>query len=327
MDWLLHNPVADMYGPRFLLFYAAVALATLVACWLVVKLSDWTRLMPTPAVPPTPDPYEIAYLRDGEDGVGTAALFGLVQRGYLETIEQPDGAVIRRAAGHPDPRLLTQLERRLFESFKEPRKPLNRFGRLDVVEEIKGGCQEYERKLRREHLLAPPDARRTASVALYGGLLVILGLGGYKLAVALWKGYTNVWFLVGIALFSSVVLGMVCQKPYARLSRRGEAYLKKLQAAFEQLKHRQRTATDAQPLAHAAFDPSMLLLVGLFGHYVLAGTAHEQYYRTLYASQPSSSSGTDGGGDGGSSSSDSGGGGSCGGGSCGGGGCGGCGGD
>ena len=333
MEWLLHNPIADMYGPTFLLFYAGVVTATLVTCWLLVKKSDWTALMPTPAVPPSPDPYEIAYLREGESGVANAALFGLVQRGYLEVAEEKEGAVIRRAPEHPDPRLLTQLERRLFESFAAPRKALTAYGALGLTPEIKAGCQEYESKLRREHLLVPDSARRAARLVLYGGLFVIAGLGGYKLAVALWKGYTNVWFLVGMAVASVVLLGYLCERPFGRLSKRGEAYLKKLQTAYEQLGSRYRHAPSGAPAgAVAGFDPSMLLLVGLFGSYALAGTAYDGYYRSLYGSQHSASGGASGAGDGGSSSggdsggdSGGGGGGGCGGGR--GGGCGGCGGD
>jgi hypothetical protein len=32
MDWLIHNPIGDMYGPYFLLFYACIIAVTLAAC-------------------------------------------------------------------------------------------------------------------------------------------------------------------------------------------------------------------------------------------------------------------------------------------------------
>jgi hypothetical protein len=37
MDWLADNPIANMYGPHFLLLYAAVNVITLVACWLQLR--------------------------------------------------------------------------------------------------------------------------------------------------------------------------------------------------------------------------------------------------------------------------------------------------
>lgn len=33
MNWFLHNFIADMYGPHFLLFYSHVIVVTLAVCW------------------------------------------------------------------------------------------------------------------------------------------------------------------------------------------------------------------------------------------------------------------------------------------------------
>ena len=37
MEWLLNNPIANMYGPYFLLLYGVVNVLTLSICWLVVR--------------------------------------------------------------------------------------------------------------------------------------------------------------------------------------------------------------------------------------------------------------------------------------------------
>ena len=66
------------------------------------------------------------------------------------------------------------------------------------------------------------------------GAVVILGLGGYKLIVAMEKGRTNVGFLVVMAIVSLGLLMCVCEPP--RLSCRGRHYLVQLQHAFDCLK-------------------------------------------------------------------------------------------
>ena len=37
MDWLTDNPIANMYGPQFLLLYGVVIVVTLVVCWVLLS--------------------------------------------------------------------------------------------------------------------------------------------------------------------------------------------------------------------------------------------------------------------------------------------------
>ena len=37
MSWLTDNPVANMYGPHFLLLYGTVIVLTLMACWWMLR--------------------------------------------------------------------------------------------------------------------------------------------------------------------------------------------------------------------------------------------------------------------------------------------------
>jgi hypothetical protein len=57
MDWLMHNALADMYGPHFLLLYGSVIVLTLAACWWTLRQCDPTTSLFPPAVPSAPDPY------------------------------------------------------------------------------------------------------------------------------------------------------------------------------------------------------------------------------------------------------------------------------
>ncbi len=82
MDILIHNPIAHMYGPHFLVLYASVIAITLG--WCAIILRDVTVNLPAPLVPTQPDPYEIAYLRGGATQVLHLISFDLIQRGYLK---------------------------------------------------------------------------------------------------------------------------------------------------------------------------------------------------------------------------------------------------
>lgn len=336
MDWLMHNAVADMRGPVFLLFYGGVIAATLAACYLVARRLDWTARMPPPAVPPAPDPYEIAYLRGGENEVARSVIFALVQRDALRVVGQSK-ELIEQVPGRPDRRALDTIERRVFDWFAEARTVKEIFRPGSLPAHLTSFCAPYEQKLQREKLLTPPELRqRVRQLLILGGLLIV-GLGGYKLLVALSRGRSNVAFLAVMGVVGVVLLVKVCRAP--RLSRRGRAYLEKLQLAFERLRYHPAAAAPASA-AHAAgatahaFDPSLLLMVGVFGVGALAGTQYDYYQHTF---QRAAAGGGGGGSSCGSScgssdsSSSSGGdsGGSCSGGSsCGsscGGGCGGCG--
>ncbi len=84
MSWLLHNVIADMYGPYFLAFYAVVIGVVIVGCYRSVRSVDRTGDFEPPPLPAKIDPYEIAYLRGGENEVTRVALASLIQRGLLK---------------------------------------------------------------------------------------------------------------------------------------------------------------------------------------------------------------------------------------------------
>ncbi len=48
MDWLLHNAIADMPGPWFLLYYGSFIVITWAACFWVARRADHTLELPPP---------------------------------------------------------------------------------------------------------------------------------------------------------------------------------------------------------------------------------------------------------------------------------------
>ena len=84
MNWFLHSSIADLYGPYFLLFYAGTIVTLLVACFRSVRGVDRTIELELPRITSKVDPYEIAYLRGGENEVARVAIASLIQRGLLQ---------------------------------------------------------------------------------------------------------------------------------------------------------------------------------------------------------------------------------------------------
>jgi len=311
MDTLLHNFVADMYGPNFLLLYGIVIAATLLLCERLVQ--DPTKNQPLPLIPAEPDPYKIAYLRSQATGVAHLVLFNLIQQGYLQVSEQ----TISQAPNHPDTSNLQPVERQVFERFSEPATAKTSLWL--VTQCLQSFCNAYQEKLRDEQLLYGAKWQESnIKVGLVGAML-IFGLGSYKLLIALGKGRYNVGFLIIMGVSSIIyLLWYVSQHKF--LSHLGKRYLQQLQNTFNQLRE-------------TSIVNNNLLVLALFGVESLAGTAYDTYYKAFFppiysttssrSSRSSSSSCGSGSSCGSSCSSGSSCGSSCGGG-CGG--CGGCGG-
>jgi len=314
MDYLILGFIGDMYGPHFLVLYACVIAVTLVFCRWAVRTYDRTGDLPPLPVPEDPDPYEIAYLRGGENELARLVIFDLIQRGYLQVVEEPRAwwqgkaqPELEQVANHPELRHLTPTQRDVFDAFSSPRKAAEIFRGLGLPDRIKRHCREFDERFAGEQLLSPAAAQEAAWGIGAFGTLMIGGLGGYKLLAALAKGRTNVGFLILMGIVGLVILLFICKLP--RLSRRGQDYLCELHRAFENLKE-QPTITS---LSAPAYDPTLLLLVGLFGVGMLTETPYD-YFEEMF--HKSAGGGTLGAGCGGG----------CGGGGFGGGGCGGCGG-
>jgi uncharacterized protein (TIGR04222 family) len=350
MDWLTHNPLAEMYGPVFLAFYAAVVALTVAAVWLGRRALDWTGSMTTPAVPTEPDPFEVAYLRGGENEVARSVIFTLVQKGVLEVRQEGDDFLVAPATATAERRNLSPIERRTLDWFAAPQKVSRIFREDGLAPQLKPFCAAYEQRLRRENFLPTAEMLGGARLLRWAGASVLAGLAAYKILVALSQGRFNVLFLVALAAVGLFLVFRVSKQP--RLTGRGRAYLERLQLAFERLKNRPAVAGGpsllaTQPLAPvsnvagatggpalAAYDPTLPLLVGVFGVTALAGTQYDYFQQSFRRSAVNGGAdGSVGSGCGSScgssdsssdSSSSDGGGSSCGS-SCGGGGCGGCG--
>ncbi len=315
MNFWQDNSIGNMYGPRFLLFYAIVIGVVLVVAWWQVRSADRTLEEPADDLPEPVDATDLALLRGNVNEVLRLTIVELVQRGYLRLVEgtflgMTSGQKIAQAPTAPDPRFLSRLQRPVFDFFKSPRKAAELFSDKSLNERFRVECNDAEERLDQYRLITPDDVRRKSRrTAFIAGLLVV-GLGVYKLVVALSKGKTNVGFLFVIAILGIFAVRFVTRTP--RVSRRGKAYIQKLQTRYSRLKY------EIIGLTNAVDESGLIFAVALFGIPVLQGTAYSNLVPTFrQATAATSAGGCGGAGCGG---------GGCGGGGCGGGGCGGCGG-
>lgn len=301
------NFIANMYGPYFLALYAVVTFAVIILGWLAVKFADTTRFAAIPEVPQQPDPYAIAYLRGGDQEVIRLAVFNLLQRGYLTTdaksfLKIPTGTNIEQSPTAPSSKDLSRIEKAVFDFAVNSRKP-KEFFETGFVSVIKLFTGEYEIALAQQRLIASDRMRAVAKWILLIGIAVIIGLGGYKLFVAVSRGRHNVGFLIVIGIAGAIFHGFASRP--RRISALGKRYIERLKSTF---------GSTQSKLAYAVTDPNDAtagLAVSIFGLAALGSTPMSDV-KDLFRRSSSSHSGS-----------------SCGsgcGGGCGGGGCGGCGG-
>jgi uncharacterized protein (TIGR04222 family) len=332
MNWLMHNAIADLYGPYFLAFYAITIVTLVVACYKSIRSLDRTTDLELPEIPAKPDPYEIAYLRGGENEVTRVAIASLIQRGLLKVTRQKQGSKTIELIDKglkPAWRDLSPIEARIMKWSGFPAAPAQIFQSGGIPALITETCAQYHDDLAEKNLLAPPEMKQLGAWLLTLGWALIMGLGAYKVAVAAAKGHRNVGFLIVIGGFGLFALAVVCLV-LPRTSRLGTAYLEQLKLAYSGLKNQVHPIDDVNSALTMAGDPGArgrlkdpsvyspcLLMVGIFGIASLTDTPMSGL--TTMFKQGASSSGGCGGGCGGGAGC-GGGGGGCGG------GCGGCGG-
>ncbi|MBK8148088.1 MAG: TIGR04222 domain-containing membrane protein [Acidobacteria bacterium] len=322
MEILFDNPLANMYGPYFLALYGVFIVATVVGVWVAKRSLDKSDRLTLPSIPPNIDPYEIAYLRGGQNELARAAAFSLRQRGLVEIKTEGSTTSVRRT--DVKPANINQIEWDALDWIGPGRRPQEFFagGGLSSVLERHGNA--FQTRLERQQLINGASQKAGFAPFKWAALLSIVGLGAYKATAALIHGRSNIGLLMVFALGGIILTLVVGQM--ARLTKLGKSYLERLQLAFDSLKYESQRPYNgaAEPVAAqaglAGVDP-LLLTVGVFGTGILAGTMFSDYNDAFRKAQASDSCGSSCGSCT-SSDSSSGDGGS----SCGGGGCGGCGG-
>jgi len=266
MEVLLHNPIAEMPGPEFLIVYGVVAFGVLVIAKVMLRSSDPTHHLKTPPVPPQPDPYRIAFLRGGVNEALRLAVFNLHRQGYLEA-HDPDGKgdtqTLRPMDGKRPPSKLNAFEQWVCNRTHGSIKPSDLFKRVrsDEIDRLK---HDYEAQLLKEQLILNPKPAREAFRIRLIATTILMGLAGYKLTVALINGHRNVGFLIAMAAIALVILFVGGYE--RRLSDLGRRYIKQLQDAFGD------NRAQAAAVANDSTSDLALITVGALGLGVLKET-------------------------------------------------------
>jgi uncharacterized protein (TIGR04222 family) len=291
MNWLFDNPLVNLPGPYFLVFYGFVIVSAVLAFRIVKSRLDFTAQMPLPPIPTEPDPFEIAYLRGGANELARAATFALNQKNLVEITENGKDVWIQQTA-KANPPNLKPLERAVFNYYAEPRKPKELFQKSGLKEILQPFAATYEARLAAQHFLTDEATKSLVGKYSLAFAAVVAGLGVYKLIAALLYGYPNYWFLVIIGAVGSFILLFMSGAP--RLTEHGKKYLERLQFAFEKFKYAAKPVNliqNQQPATtFGAIDP-LLLGVGIFGTAALMGTPYDNYNQAFNKSQQAQTSG------------------------------------
>lgn len=327
MDFLLDNFLTNMDAYAFLVLYLLSLILSVLGVLSVRSLADKSERLSIPAIPPEPDPYEIAYLRGGENEAARSVVFALVQKGLIDIVNQEKVSTLVKPDAAVSVTGLNNLEQAAIDWLGGGRETGEVFNRESgLIQRLQPYLYSYQAKLETSQLLTLMEENWRIRKYAFATAGIFALLGGYRVFSSLAYGNFNVAFTVLIAIVGVIILVSVGRLP--RSTKLGKQYLQRLQSAFEDMKYRSQAPyirtgeTHVVPQASFAGVDPLLLSVGLFGSSILAGTVFDDYNAAFHRSQ--SHSGGCGSasacGSGCSSGSDGGGGSSgCGGGGCGGG--------
>ncbi len=289
------NPF-DLKGPEFLvLYFVTCSICLLIVRWVIIKNESQV----SPVIPKLnlTDPYEIAYLRGGENEAAKVTVISLLDRGLLHTHSDRLQALPNALDTARRP-----IERAVIKKFLTEAPASAMYGDDNIF----NACQGYQSSLSRLGLLANNQQVYFRSGLLVLTAILVLGLAAAKIAIALSRGHHNIWFLICIAAVFTFFLVKQFSKERTTL---GDHVLEDLRQLFGGLKDRSHL------IQSGGETNEMALLAAVFGISALSSTQ----FPAIGALFPKGTSGSS------CSSCSSSYGSSCGGGSCGGG-CGGCGG-
>ena len=204
----------------------ALYLAFVAAAYLVVRTYVWqtdssSRLAPLPPPPDRLEPLELVLLRGGRSGVLRTTLRAMDERGLLQGV---DGVYRHGPLSDEQPQDL--LEAAIFDVCATPKTSAEIADSVDAVLTTLLG--RFERKLRSEQLVMPPELkpRARALAIVLAFFLVLAGIALAQLAAADQPDAPPIFFLMGIFGLASLVWA----QRVPRLSDRGQRYLAAVRA-------------------------------------------------------------------------------------------------
>ena len=290
-------------GPEFLVFYAAFGLAVLALAHAFRP--DRRASVTASPIDPT-DPYAIAFLRAGSNEALRVATLSLVDRGLLEVTDAADKKHEPELLAQRDARdkVRRPIEMAILDHFAQ-RQPAD-----SVFDTTKTDIATDQYRNRLEFIgLLPTEADRQGRVTIKRLAWAALWLvAGARILQALINERSNVAFLVVLALFFTLAVSRVVDRPRTGA---GDRALAELKALFAGLRAR------VDQLSPGGATNEMALVAAVFG----VGTLPDErfpfvrklYRRATAARSSGAACGSGCGGGGGGDGGDGGCGGGCGG--------------
>ena len=98
----MRNPLTEFTGQEFLVFFAILIVIVAAICWRRKRTQDSSTELPPLDVPDQIDPYDIAYLRGGENELARVLIVRLIERKYLRIVA-PGVEIVEEEIRQSDP--------------------------------------------------------------------------------------------------------------------------------------------------------------------------------------------------------------------------------
>ncbi len=234
MDWLFDNPLANMYGPYFLLLYGLVILLSIIFIHFFAEKLISIKDISSSKIPANPDPYEVAYLRGGAKEVVKLIIYNLLSKNFLKSYSKPDRSkvIVQKVNKHPSVLSLNPIDREVFKLFTMPSMELKQFMFSDkVINTVEDECDKFKKSWETFGYLSITEHVKKFDRLKANTIGVVLFFGAYKLLAAFSHGHSNVIFMIilgilGISIISGFRLDSVTTNS-------GKKYLEDLEKAFK----------------------------------------------------------------------------------------------
>ena len=243
------NPL-DWNGPEFLAFYFTLSVFSYLFLRLYVRARE--RQQPIPKLTMS-DPFQIAFLRGGENEAIRIASLSLIDRGLLRITDASSKTPKLETTYPRDINLgKTRIERALLKLYRVGQESSVAFS----DPECKHSCGIY-RELLGEHRLVPnAEILQERAISIGFIALLLLGFAALKIYIALERGRENIAFLIILAVVLTYLLALLIWRHRTGL---GDRVLADLKTLFQSLYIRRDSLRPRMQTTDAA------LLAAVFG--------------------------------------------------------------
>jgi len=221
MTWtLLSNPITTMPTLGFLIFYYT----TVIVSWVIFQKVIRKRVekyYPTQPSEIKKDPYFLAWLRAGEEGILLLSLGSLVDKENLKILKN------NKLQSNPlsgEGQDLSHIEITLLNHFSIPSRPGTAY---PLIEDIALNAKQHA--LARNFILDEKEKFTQCKIALWV-IAIIVGIAAYRLIVATVMNHSDTVILMASMFFLALLFGFLNrEKWYDRmLTPEGKEYLQSM---------------------------------------------------------------------------------------------------